>query len=108
MTGRKLSDETRDKMSQSQKERYEQWTDEERRVWGILSSERARGYKWSEESRNKMIGNKNGATHTEDEIREIRRMYEVENMSCREIADYFHESYMYIYNIVKYKRWANI
>lgn len=108
MTGRKLSEDTKQKMSQSQKERYEKWTDEERRAWGILSSETARGYKWNDESRNKMIGNKNGATHTEDQIREIRRMYEVENMSCREIADYFHESYNYIFNIVKYNRWANI
>lgn len=108
MTGRILSDETKAKMSISQKERYEQWTEEERIAWGILSSERASGYKWNEESRNKMIGNKNSATHTEDEIREIRKMYEVNNMSCREIADYFHESYMYIYNIVKYKRWVNI
>lgn len=108
MTGRTLSDETRAKMSKSQKERYEQWTDEERAAWGILSSEKASGYKWNEQSRNKMIGNKNGATHTADEIREIRRMYEVDNMSCREIADYFHESYNYIFNIVKYKRWVNI
>lgn len=108
MTGRKLSEETRTKMSESQSERYANWTEEERIAWGKLSSERARGYKWNEESRNKMIGNKNGATHTEDEIREIRRMYEIDKKSCREIADYFHESYMYIYNIVKYKRWANI
>lgn len=108
MTGRILSDETKAKMSISQKERYEQWTEEERIAWGILSSERASGYKWNEESRNKMIGNKNSATHTKDEIREIRKMYEVDNMSCREIADYFHESYTYIYNIIKYKRWVNI
>ena len=108
MTGRKLSEEIKKKMSRSQKERYEQWTDEERAAWGILSSERARGYKWDDESCNKMIGNKNGATHTVEQIKEIRRMYEAENMSCREIADHFHESYGYIYNIVKYNRWANI
>ena len=108
MTGKKLSEEIKKKMSKSQIERYEKWTDEERCAWGVLSSERARGYKWDDESRNKMIGNKNGATHTEEQIKEIRRMYEVENMSCREIADHFHESYNYIFNIVKYKRWANI
>ena len=108
MTGRKHSDETKKKMSESHKERYANWTDEERQAWGVLSSERASGYKWSDSSRNKMIGNKNGATHTRDEIIEIRRMYEVEHKSCREIADYFHESYDFIYGIVKYKRWANI
>lgn len=108
MTGRRHSEETKKKMSQSQKERYEQWTEEEKIAWGVLSSERARGYKWNDESRNKMIGNKNGATHTIEQIKEIRRMYEVENMSCREIADHFHESYDYVYNIVKYNRWANI
>ena len=108
MTGRKHSDETKKKMSESQKDRYANWTDEERQAWGVLSSERASGYKWSDSARNKMIGNKNGATHTREEIIEIRRMYEVENKSCREIADYFHESYDFIYGIVKYKRWVNI
>ena len=108
MTGRRLSEETRKKMSESQNKRYANWTEEDRVAWGQLTSERARGYKWNDESRDKMIGNKNGATHTEDEIREIRRMYEVEKKSCREIADYFHESYDFIYGIVKYKRWTNI
>ena len=108
MTGRKLSDEIKNKMSESQKKRYANWTEEDKQAWGILSSEKARGYKWNDDSRNKMIDNKNGATHTEDEIREIRRMYEVEKKSCREIADYLNESYGFIYGIVTYKRWKNI
>lgn len=108
MTGKKPSEETRNKMSESQNKRYSNWTEEERQAWGVLSSERARGYKWDEESRNKMIGNKNGATHTEDEIKAIRRMYEIDKKSCREIADLLNESYAFIYGIVTYRRWKNI
>lgn len=108
MTGKRMSEETKKKMSQSQKERYEQWTDEDRQAWGKMSSEKACGYSWNDESKKKMIGNKNGATHTADEIKEIRYLHEVENKSCREIADYFNLSYDYIYGIITYRRWANI
>ncbi len=108
MTGKKMSEQTKQKMSQSQLKRYSQWTEEDRQEWGKLSSEKASGYKWDEQSKQKMRGNKNGATHTEDEIREIRRLYEVENKTCRKIADLFGLSYDYVYGIVKYKRWANI
>lgn len=108
MTGRKLSDSTKHKMSESHNKRYAKWTEEERAAWGKLSSERARGYKWDDESRNKMNGNKNGATHTESEIKEIRRMHEVENKSCREIADLLNQSYDFIYGIITYRRWKDI
>lgn len=108
MTGKKMSEETKQNMSKAQKERYNNWTDEDRQAWGKLSSEKASGYKWSEESKKKMIGNKNGATHTIDEIKEIRRLHEVENKSCREIADIFSLSYPFVYNIITYRRWADI
>lgn len=108
MTGRRASEETKQKMSQSHKSRYEQWTDEERQAWGKMSSEKARGYTWSDEAKKKMAGNKNGATHTADEIREMRRLHEVENKSCREVADHFGLSYNYVYGILTYKRWADI
>ena len=108
MTGKKPSKETKQKMSESQNKRYSQWTEEDRQAWGKMSAEKASGYKWDDKSRLKMLGNKNGATHTDDEIKEIRRLYEVENKTCREIADLFGLSYGYIYGIVKYKRWANI
>jgi group I intron endonuclease len=108
MTGRKLTEETRNKMSQSQKDRYEQWTEEDRQAWGKMSSEKARGYAWNDESKKKMMGNKNGATHTPEEIKEIRHLHEKENKSCKEIAEYFNLSYMYVYNIITYRRWANI
>lgn len=108
MTGRKLSDSTKHKMSESHNKRYAQWTEEERAAWGKLSSERSRGYKWNDESRDKMNGNKNGATHTESEIKEIRRMHEVENKSCREIADLLNQSYDFIYGIITYRRWKDI
>ena len=108
MTGRCASEETKQKMSQSHKLRYEQWIDEDRQAWGKMSSEKARGYTWSDELKKKMAGNKNGATHTADEIREMRRLHEMENKSCREIADQFGFSYDYVYGIIKYKRWTDI
>ena len=108
MLGRTVSDETKEKMSKSQCDRYAKWTEEDRQAWGAMVSEKSRGYKWNDESRNKMMGNKNGATHTEDEIREIRRLHETENKSCRDIADLLHESYDFIYGIITYRRWANI
>lgn len=108
MLGRKASDETRAKMSRSQKDRYDQWTEEDRQAWGRMSSETASGYKWNEESKQKMIGNKNGATHTVEEIQEIRRLHEIDHLSCREIADLLNKSYDFIYGIITYRRWANI
>ena len=108
MTGRKASDETKEKMSRSQKDRYDQWTDDDRKAWGKMSSEIARGYKWNEESKQKMVGNKNGATHTAEEIKEIRKLHESDHLSCREIADLLNESYNFIYGIITYRRWANI
>ena len=95
-------------MSQSHKDRYAEWTDEDRKAWGKLSSETARGYQWSDDSKKKMLGNKNGSTHTKDEILEIRRLHEQEKMSCREIADYLNTTYGFIYPIITYRRWADI
>ena len=108
MIGRTVSDETKQKMARAQNNRYEQWTDSDRKAWGEMSSKTARGYKWNEEDRQKMIGNKNGATHTLEEIKEIRRLHEKENLSCREIADLLHKSYAFIYGIITYRRWTNI
>lgn len=108
MLGKKASEETKNKMSQAQKKRYDQWTDEDRQAWGKMVSEVVRGYTWSEESKKKMIGNKNSATHSADEIQEMRRMHESDNKSCREIADIFGFSYDYVYGIITYRRWADI
>lgn len=55
-----------------------------------------------------MLGNKNGAKHTADEIKEIRRLHEIENKSCKEIADIFNLYYPFVYKIITYRRWANI
>lgn len=55
-----------------------------------------------------MKGNKNPATHTYDQIKEMRRLYEEENKTCREIADIFGESREYVYNIVTYRRWKEV
>ena len=108
IVGSNVSDNTKKKMSESQNNRYEQWTEEDRKAWGELSSESARGYKWDEESKKKMKGNKNPATHTYDQIKEMRRLYEEENKTCREIADIFGESREYVYNIVTYRRWKEV
>ena len=111
MTGRKFSDEVRSKMSESQKRRYEKWTDADRAAYGKLVSERSRGYKWSEESKaafSKLQREKpNGAKFTADDIRCIRRKKE-EGVTLVAIAKEYNTSPSYISNIVHRRRWADV
>lgn len=108
MLGRKMSDNTKQKMSNSQKQRYSLWSDQDRIEWGQMTSKCASGYHWSEESKKKMKDNKNGATHSVDEIKFIRSLHENDNKTCREIADSLHLSYDFVYEIITYRRWKNI
>lgn len=55
--------------------RFNLWTDEDRRLWGKKMSEKNKGYKWSDQAKEKMKDNKNGAKYTIEEVREIRRLY---------------------------------
>lgn len=49
--------------------------------------------------------NSYNAKHTNEEIKEIRRLYEKENKTIREIATMYNEEYRNIYRYVKYERW---
>lgn len=111
MTGRKASEETKAKMSDSHKERYKSWTDEDRAAFGKKMSECASGYKWSEEAKANFARlqqtHPNGATLTVDTVHEIRRLHEQENKTFTEISQILGVPRHNVYNIATYRRWAN-
>lgn len=111
MTGKKFSAETRAKMSESQRRRYSSWTDEERILHGKKSSERASGYKWSDEARENFAKRQqthpNSATLTIETVHEIRRLYEQEKKTVTEISKILGVPRPNVYNIATYRRWAN-
>ena len=111
MTGKKLSNETRRKMSVAQSKRYENWTEEDRRAYGKKISQYASGYKWSDESRanfSKIQRTKpNGSNLTIDLVHTIRKLHEEENKSITEISKLLNIPRQTIYNIATYRRWAN-
>lgn len=111
MTGRKASEETKRKMSSSQKRRYANWTDEDRAAHGKMMSECASGYHWSQESKDKFSKMQqikpNGATLTIDDVHEIRRLYEQEHKSYQEISEIMGIRKQNVYMIATYRRWAN-
>ena len=110
MTGRKLSKETRKKMSDSQNKRYAAWTDEERQAFGRIVAEKASGYTWSQESKtnfSKIQETKpNGAKYDVDTVHEIRRLHEQEGKSYTEISNLLNIPRPAVYLIATYRRWA--
>lgn len=111
MTGRKLSDDTRAKMSDSQKKRYASWTDEERAAYGRKVAECASGYTWSDEAKadfsKRQQTKPNGATLSIDAVHEIRRLYEQEKKTFSEIGKMLELNKHTVYLIATYRRWAN-
>lgn len=107
MTGRKASEKTKQKMSESHRKFYDAWTDEDRQEWGKKMSEKNKGYKWNDQSREKMKDNKNGAKYTIEEVREIRRLYENENKTFLEISKITGIPKHTVYLIATYRRWKN-
>lgn len=111
MTGRKASEETKKKMSNSQKRRYANWTEEDRVAHGKMMSECSSGYHWSQESKDKFSKMQqtkpNGATLTIDDVHEIRRLYEQEHKSYQEISEIMGIRKQNVYMIATYRRWAN-
>ena len=107
MLGKKASEETKAKMSESQSRRFSEWTDEDRVKWGEKMSLVNKGRKWDDESRQKMIGNKNGAKYTIDDVREIRRLHEQENKSYAEISELTGIPSKSVYLIATYRRWKD-
>lgn len=108
MTGRKHSDTTKKKMSNSQKRRWKQLSESDKQNWGVMISEKASGYQWSDEARNKMKGNKNGAKYTIETVKSIRDLYENKQLSFTEISQLLNIPRGTIYNIATYRRWQNV
>lgn len=108
MTGKKVSLETRKKMSQSQKERYKNWTDDDRKEYGEKISQWSKGYTWSDESKQKMIGNKNGALYTIEQVKEIRRLRENEGLGYTDISKIMDIPRPAVYLIATYRRWKDV
>lgn len=109
MTGKKASEETKAKMSASQKKRFANMSEEELKAFGRMMSEKASGYTWSDESKQRFSEiqrtHPNGAKYTIDDVREIRRLYEVENKSFTEISEIMNIQRKTVYLIATYKRW---
>ena len=109
MTGRKASEETRRKMSESQKKRV--YTDEEK----LQIAEKMRsiniGRHRSDETKDllRKINQENppSAKLTPDDVREIRRKNS-EGVSVKDLAIEYHVSYACIYNIIHRHRWKHI
>ena len=107
MLGKKASKETKEKMSRSQKKRYSDWSDEERKEYGKIMSDRMTGIK-KPILKEKMKNNKNSSKYTESQVREIRRLKEQENKSYKEISDIVNIPSTTVYFIATYKRWKDI
>ncbi len=54
-----------------------------------------------------MKDNKNGAKYTVDDVREIRRLHEIEHKSFKEIANIMNMNRQTVYLIATYRRWKN-
>lgn len=107
MLGRKLSEETKKKMSNSQKERYDNWTDKDRADWGKGLSKYLTGIKKPSLSIS-MKNNKNGAKYSVDQVKEIRRLHEKENLGYTEISNITNIPRPAVYLIATYRRWKDV
>lgn len=111
MTGRKLSEEVRAKMSESQKIRNSNMTSEEKAAISERLSQVNKGRKWSDDSKNRFSDKQktcpNGATLTLDAVREIRRLHEECGKTTSEISKILGIPIHNVYMIATYRRWAN-
>lgn len=112
MTGRKASDRTKAKMSNSQLERYSKWTEEDRIRHGKMVSAYASGYTWSNDSKARFSKlqseHPNGAKYDINTVHNIRRLHEIENKSYREISELLNIPRHTVYLIATYRRWSNV
>jgi len=106
MLGKKMSKETKNKMSLSQKKRYDNWTDQDRIEWGEMLSQCLTGIKKPSLSIS-MKDNKNGAKYSLEQVKEIRRLHEQENLGYTEISKILKIPRHTVYLIATYRRWKN-
>ena len=111
LTGSKLSEDTRKKMSESHKSLSQtQKQDLVERARKLGKSHK--GKKWTEEQRQAFIEEQKykprSAKYTLEQIKEIRKLYEHEGLTPKEIAIRFNIPVGTIRQIVTYKRWKNI
>lgn len=109
MTGRKLSDETRKKMSESQKRRkYSESELEYRREFSRkLNTGRVRSDETKEKLRKINQENPPSAKITADDVRAIRQK-KSEGCTLAELANIYNTSSCYISSIVNRRRWAHV
>lgn len=109
MTGRKASEETRRKMSESQKNRV--YTDEEKQQIAekmrTINIGRHRSDETKELLRKINQENPPSAKLTPDDVREIRRKNS-EGVSIKDLAIEYQVSSTCIYNIIHRRRWKHI
>lgn len=109
MTGRKATIETKKKMSEAQKKRFDRMSDEELKEYGKRISQYASGYKWSEESKEKFSkiqqSKPNGAKYDVETVKKIRHLHEDKNLTYTEIAKLLNMHRHTVYLIATYRRW---
>lgn len=105
--GRKASDLTRSRMSSSQRARFDKWTDENRREWGLLMSKIQKGVK-KPALKISLKGNKNGAKYSIEQVKEVKRLFREENKSNREISNIMDIPIASVGNITSGRRWADV
>jgi len=111
MTGRKASEETRRKMSESHKKRCANMTNEDRERVAELGRKN-KGRKWSDEARKNFSKAQqtrpDGSRYSIDEVREIRRLHEKCNKSYKEISKIMNIHVETVRSIATYRRWKYV
>ena len=112
MTGKKLSQETRQKISEAHKKRIASLSEEEQkeRIKNFVGNRK--GKKMSEEQRQRLVEEQktkpHGAKYNVEIVKEIRRLHEDENKSYKEISETMNISKQTVYLIATYRRWKNV
>lgn len=111
MTGRKASEETRQKMSETHKAIWADMSNEERARRGAISSLNNSGRIWSADAKRRFAETQkthpNGAKLTSEEVLEIRAKFDT-GVTRKDLAQEYGVSYPCICGIIARNRWANI